>query len=167
MLFQKVQQIYIHLLNMISFPDFIIDKSKSPFQVKYFARLPPTFWANQSTFYNYRFVTKRPYLFLDKWPKSLCKFKRLNILKHIYIVCLHYLPKSYSREPFKQPYPTTCITGDIIVKQNNEKEKWIYHFLISILLYIRKAFNSPLYERITPLYNILYQEDECALPSWG
>ena len=39
------------------------------------------------------------------------------------MVCLHHLPQSYSREPFKQPYPHTHITGKLIVQQNNEKEK--------------------------------------------
>ena len=36
---------------------------------------------------------------------------------------LHHLSQSYSREPFKQPYPLTHITGKLIARQNNEKEK--------------------------------------------
>ena len=43
MLFQKVQQIYIHLLNIISFPDFIIDKLTSTHllsQSVHFLQLP-------------------------------------------------------------------------------------------------------------------------------
>ena len=39
MLFQKVQQIYIRLIDMISFPNFIIDHSRSTFQIKYCAEL--------------------------------------------------------------------------------------------------------------------------------
>ena len=47
----------------------------------------------------------------------------MNIQKHIYVFFLRYLSKSYSREPFKQPYPLTHITSKLIVQQNNEKEK--------------------------------------------
>ena len=50
MLFQKVQQIYTRLINMISFPMFIIDESRNTLQLQYCAELPPTFGANDCPF---------------------------------------------------------------------------------------------------------------------
>ena len=43
MLFQKVQQIYTHLVNINTFRNFIIDQSGNTFQLKYCAEFPPTF----------------------------------------------------------------------------------------------------------------------------
>ena len=54
--------------------NFIIDQSRSTFQLKYCAKLPPTFWVNQCTFYNYRIVTyhwQKPWMNQRKggqWP---------------------------------------------------------------------------------------------------
>ena len=39
------------------FPVIIIDQSRNTFQHKYCAEYPPTFWANQCPFYNYRSMT--------------------------------------------------------------------------------------------------------------
>ena len=147
------------------FPSFIIDQSWNTLQLKNIVlSFHPPFEPITALF-----------TFTGLWPKAIThfrqrtkkivKFKPINILKHIYIVCLHHLPQIYSREPFKQPYPPTPITGKLIVQQNNEKEKWTYSFsYISFIIY-QKCFKFHSYKLITPLYNILYQKDACALPA--
>ena len=61
------------------------------------------------------------------------KFKQINILEHIYIVCMHCLPQSYYRE---HPITTLCptnITCKIMVQQNKGK---VNRFLFLYLCYL-------------------------------
>ena len=77
--------------------------------------------------------------------------------------CIIY-PKAILGNSLNNPTPTH-ITGKIIVHQNNEKEKWTF-FFISLLIIYQKGFKFHSYKLITPLYNILYRKDACALPAW-
>ena len=63
--FQKVQQIYTLLINMISYRLFIIDKSQNALQFKYCAELPPIYWPNHCSFYNYMSVVFTVVMKLD------------------------------------------------------------------------------------------------------
>ena len=104
------------------------------------------------------------------WHKKQTPFKKndqrnpiIQTNKH-FIVHLNFLFAIYILENYLTTLHPTHNTGKFIVQQNkgNGKEKYSLSY-ISIILY-QKCFNLHSYRLITPLYNILYLEDECALP---
>ena len=102
------------------------------------------------------------------WPKKQTPFYKndqrnliIQTNKHFIV---YFLFAVFILENYLTTLHPTHITCKFIVQQNtgNGKEKYSFSY-ISIILY-QKCFNLHSYRLISPLYNILYLENECALP---
>ena len=74
------------------------------------------------------------------------KFKQINILEHIYIVCMHCLPQSYYRKPLSQPYALQILLVKSWYSKIKEKRTDSFSY-ISVILYL-KWLQLHLYKRL-------------------